>query len=534
MPWEPTSTPSAPTLPGPEQGSAQDQAGLQAVLRGLSSDLKAKAERNAETQRQGSLRPATAETSTEYFARMEACTAQPASTHGGTLMHSKDSQICSALAEMCAVPMACCQHDAQALIWHRQVTVSGSCALSTQTTTSEAAAPRSETQLWLIAGTASALLGTMHEVGSSLTAQPGHYGQPEDLLAAWRQLSDTDSLVPKHNTFGGVHTSPQPDDELTRVTRAQLAASYTQEWAPEQARLIDDLMPDAYTSAMWDVSDSPSMLMGSPDQDSHYRLPYGAHASTLQSSQFLEFPGQLPQYQAWSPVLGDGRTHAPPPLSSSPQPGLSPGLLEFGSLEWPSMRSPQAHCRAELGSALGLQLSMAASAGEQGFEQPSEEDLYATLARFQEDCSQLPADHSDSNADLAAMSPPCSPTQQMMQQSASGPHSIKHDAVQEQDPLVAASEQEISAVANCPTAPSETDRVSSSRAVMYMDCLEPDGAADMHLDSLPQRTERLATCSDDEEFAVLDFGAASDGSSECSFRAAGPAAGYNNVYPAPR
>ena len=103
MPWNPTNTPSAPARQGPEQGNVQNQAGGQAYLGGLRHCLRAE----AEAQRQGSLRPATAETSTEYFARMEACTAQPASTHGGTLMPSQEYLVGSALGDMFLVHMAC-------------------------------------------------------------------------------------------------------------------------------------------------------------------------------------------------------------------------------------------------------------------------------------------------------------------------------------------------------------------------------------------------------------------------------------------
>ena len=378
----------------------------------------------------------------------------------------------------------------------------------------------------------------MHELGSSSPGQLGRYGHPEDLLAAWRRLSDVDSMLPDlgSDTCGDARTSLQLDDELAWVTRAQLAESNAQEQAPKQAPLMNDPMPDAYAPAMWDVSDSPSMLTGSPDQNSNFQLPYGDHASTLQSNAFLESPEQLPHYRDWSPVLGEATAHAAPPLSSSPQQDLFLGGYDSESLEsLPDMGLPRAQSGAELGSALGLQLSVAARDCEQNFDQPSEEDLHAMLARFQEGCSQLPAECLDSNADMAAMSLPCSPAQRSAQQDAAGARCVEHDAVQEQEPVdLAASELGISAVAGYPNAASETDRGSSFRAALYMDCLEPDGEAHMPLSSFPQRTERLATCSDDEDFAVLDCGGASEGSSECSFRAEGSAACHDNVYSAPR
>jgi hypothetical protein len=59
-----------------------------------------------------------------------------------------------------------------------------------------------------------------------------------------------------------------------------------------------------------------------------------------------------------------------------------------------------------------------------------------------------------------------------------------------------------------------------------------DGPA---LEEAMLRVARLATCSDDEEFAVLDLGAASDASSDCSFERERTAAVEREaVFTAPR
>ena len=70
-------------------GKGQEHAGKQVSVWGFTKDLQG----NAEARRQGSLRPVTAETSTGYFARMEACSVQPTSAHGKPLMHGQDSLI---------------------------------------------------------------------------------------------------------------------------------------------------------------------------------------------------------------------------------------------------------------------------------------------------------------------------------------------------------------------------------------------------------------------------------------------------------
>ena len=111
----------------------------------------------------------------------------------------------------------------------------------------------------------------MHELDSSAFGQQGHAGQPEDLLAAWRQLSDMDRLPHGQSLTepsAEQYASPELDDELAWVSQPQLAASWDPYEALLQAPLTDESIANAYTSAAWDGSDSPGMLMGSPDQHS--------------------------------------------------------------------------------------------------------------------------------------------------------------------------------------------------------------------------------------------------------------------------
>ena len=85
MPQTATPAHTASALQDLEQDALQRDAEGQTSLSSFSRSQKAK----AEAHRQGGWRPATAETSTEYFARMEACSAQPASAHGELLVHSR-------------------------------------------------------------------------------------------------------------------------------------------------------------------------------------------------------------------------------------------------------------------------------------------------------------------------------------------------------------------------------------------------------------------------------------------------------------
>ncbi len=368
----------------------------------------------------------------------------------------------------------------------------------------------------------------MHELGSSSSGQSGRYEQPEDLLAAWRQLSD--SMPPGRDNLEDTYTCSQLDSELE--LNAGLAASWmSPEQLPLQAPLADDPLADTYTSAAWDISDSPSMLMGSPEQSSQHQLPYSDSARTWLSSHFPESPEQLPQYRTGPPVLEGVPAHAAHPLSSSLEHGFFSDSLGIKSPEGMlHAELSETQCGAEPGYASGVKLNVEAGVSEQGFGEPSEEDLYLMIARFQENCSQLPAEH-DSHADLAAMLPLGSHIQLVEQQDASSPDDLNHSPLQAQNTLDhTPPQQEVSAVADHAF---EAEQGSSSRAAMYMDCLEPDEAARTPLTGNTLHTERLATCSDDEEFAVLDFGGPSGGSSECSFGPEGTAC-HENVYSAPR
>ena len=367
----------------------------------------------------------------------------------------------------------------------------------------------------------------MHELDSSFD------GQREDLLAAWRQLSATDSMPPGPDSLEHAYIYPQLDEELER--HAGLAASWSlPEQPPLQAPLTNNLIADTYMSAAWGVSDSPSMLMGSPDQCSQQHLPFSDSARAWQSSHFPESPEQLPQYRTWPPMLEDAAEYASHPFSLSAHQDLLPCGLGFASLEPLSHTGSSEAVPVLPESSLGLQLDLEAGVSEQSLGQPSEEDLYAMMASFQDNCSQLPAEDSDRSADLAAMSPIGSQMQRVEQQDAASPHDMYHNSVQSQGTADATSQQGMSGVANHPIAASEAEFQSKQSPAMFMDCLEPDEAARMPLTENMLRSERLATCSDDEEFAVLDFGGPSEGSSECSFGAERTATCQDHVYSAPR
>ena len=105
MPQTATATPAAAALQDLGQDALQGDVEGQTSLSSLSRSQRAR----AGVHRQGGWRPATAETSTEYFARMEACSAQPASTNGASLMQDCGSRLMLPwlLCMSCTWPTTC-------------------------------------------------------------------------------------------------------------------------------------------------------------------------------------------------------------------------------------------------------------------------------------------------------------------------------------------------------------------------------------------------------------------------------------------
>lgn len=491
--------------------------------------------------------------------------------------------------------------------------------------------------------------------------------QQEDLLKAWRELSGPISLPPD-----GLDAQPrqdslslcEPDAELARLTCAQLAASPSAEHTPEQASLAFltdersmtdaqsaaawDAYPEGFsasplleefqesyyagTAAMWDASESPQVLMGSPEQ-----LP---RSFPLRPTQ-CEYPEQLPHDYGWYPTLEGSalRAHsaaqsASPMLASTWHPA---SMAEQLSEHLRPCEAYQGSGSAASGPPSEAEPGRGEVDSEQWLGQPSEEDLYAMLARFQESCSRVPSVLSASSDDLlAASSSPDRQPQPAQQEPAASSESLEHSCQQSQErtqaytpehpgmaqdetlpelaqadmdstvhPSEAHTSETIAKIGSVDSGADDDIDVSQSRAyedaeasvgmlettsmpaaltpgkdemlqqccssssssvpaaeealqgddmqppaaasqltpedrkamLMYSDTLQPEEAPQLPLplEEALLHMARLPTCSDDEEFAVLDLGAGSDSSSDCSFGGGRTAAVEQGiVYPAPR
>ncbi len=416
-----------------------------------------------------------------------------------------------------------------------------------------------------VAGGAQDGVCSKNDLEDSSAGHPGQPGQTEDLLAAWRQLSDIDSILPGAlgtDTLADIPGSPQLEDELARFTHAQLAAP----WDSVQDHMLtvptDDLMTDPYMAPKWDASDSPQMLMGSPDLQQYFLYP--DHEASMPSKDFTESPDQLPQHNRWSPAsteaaastkqheyfpkspehlpqhsrwsaavpeAASGAAHS---LSLSPEHRQSSTKLPDHPPKQPiRTRLPAIDRAAVLCPSLQVQIDLEAGDIEQGSVKPSEEDLYAMMARFQDNCSQVRADVSANSDDLDATSAPCE--QPPQQDHAAASHGFDSITLEGQYAVSkAAPEQQTSASGDESGNAHEAVQHSSAKSEMYMDSLQPDEAEQAPLAYLAQDMGRLATCSDDEDFPVLDFGPGSDASSECSYGVERNAADCENSYAAPK
>jgi len=418
-----------------------------------------------------------------------------------------------------------------------------------------------------VAGGARDGVCSRNDLEDSSAGQPGQPGQTEDLLAAWRQLSDIDSILPGAlgtATLADIAGSPQVEDELARLTHAQLAAP----WDSVQDHMLtvptDDLMTDPYMAPTWDASDSPQMLMGSPNQNLQQYFLYPDHKAGMPSKDFTEPPDQLPQHNRWSPAsteaaagtkqreyfpkspehlpqhsrwsaaLPESVSGAAHSLSLLPEHRQSSTSLPDHPLEQPiQTRLPAIDRAAVLRPTLQVQIDLEAGDIEQGSVKPSEKDLYAMMARFQDNCSQLPAVVSANSDDLVATSAPCE--QPSQQDHAAASHGFDSVTLEGQNNASkAAPEQQTSGSGDESGTAHEAVQHSSAKSEMYMDSLEPDEAEHAPLAHLGQDMGRLATCSDDEDFPVLDFGPGSDASSECSYGVERTAADFDNSYAAPK
>ena len=478
----------------------------------------------------------------------------------------------------------------------------------------------------VLAGAAAAASSEAAEPYGLQDSPAGQLKQSPDLLQAWRQLSASIEALPEA-LEGPYHTDAtmpaQLDNELPQLSHTQLAAgadaaqrsaaafsawprgdiSMTEAelvgtWgagaeAEYASQLCEEFLGSPWASfgSMWDASNSPCVLMGSPDQ--HYSATPGLEEDPVQAmgspdqpqQQCSLYPGletsihlagspdQLWQHDTVSAVHPDpmqpaypaeltelsGEAHqqawrcsaeddVEPDNGAATSAAASPaGTWQAADVAEPSPDSPDSHeaCEAaalQQGWERGNRQQGHGQAFAQAFAHPSEEDLYAMMARFQHSCARAaPPPPPGSGDDLAAMSAPAASS--LSQQEAAADCIDANEACQSL-PDAPSSQVDPGGGSARPAVPSYSLRQVEAEGLepaMPWDSLQPEGAENLEeaqgptMEESMLRMARLATCSDDEEIAVLDLGAASDASSDCSFGRERTAAGeHETVFAAPR
>ena len=477
----------------------------------------------------------------------------------------------------------------------------------------------------VLAGAAAAASSEPAEPYGLQDSPAGQLEQSPDLLQAWRQLSASIEALPEA-LEGPYHTDAvtpaQLDNELAQLSHAQLAAgagaaqrsaaafsawprgdiSMTEAelagtWgASAEAEYASQLRkeflgsPWASFGSMWDASNSPCVLMGSPDQ--HYSANPGLQEDPVQAmgspdhllQRYSMYPGfetaihltgspdQLWQHNTVSAVhpdpvqpaypakvtelSGEAHQHAwrcsaeddvePDSGAATPAAASPAGTWQPADVAEPPPDSPDSHGACETALQQGWERGDCQQGHGQGFvhefAQPSEEDLYATMARFQQSCARAaPPPPPGSGDDLAAMSAPAGSS--LSQQEAAADCIDANEACQS---LPDAPGRQVdpgggSAKSAVPSYSLRQVEAEGLEPAMPWDSLQAEAADNLEEAEGPTMEEsilrmaRLATCSDDEEFAVLDLGAASDASSDCSFGRERTAAGeHETVFTAPR
>jgi hypothetical protein len=452
----------------------------------------------------------------------------------------------------------------------------------------------------------------------------GQLEQSPDMLQAWRRLSASIEALPEA-LEGPYHsdaiTPAQLDNELAQLCHAQLAAGadaaqrsaaafsawprgeismteaeLTGTWGASAdveyaLQLCKEILggPWASFGSMWDASNSPCVLMGSPDQ--HYSATPGLEGDPVQAmglpdelqqqyslylglepsihltgspaqlwhdtasavhsdpmqpaypAEVTELSGEVHQ-QAWrysaeddvEPDSGDATSAAASPANT-----WQPADMAESP---PDSPDPRGACEAALQQGReGRDRQQGHRQGfAQGFAQPSEEDLHAMMARFQQSCARAaPTPPSGSGDDLAAMSAPAGSS--LPQQQAAAVCNDANKACQNW-PDTPSSQMDPGAGSARLAVPSYSLRQVEAQGLepaVPWDSPQPEEAEsieeaqDPTMEESMVRMARLATCSDDEEFAVLNLLAASDASSDCSFWRERTAAGeHETVYAGPR
>ena len=184
--------------------------------------------------------------------------------------------------------------------------------------------------------------------------------------------------------------------------------------------------------------------------------------------------------------------------------------------------------------------------------QPTEQELHAVMARFREHCLRLP--HGSMGTNAAYLAPETAGLDALLEASISvsqqggatavegaqqGAQSADSMGNSEQSSVGDDLQTDERPVLRGDTQPEATatdaDQPARDKGNVHLDSLQPGEASFSQEEASQLHLARLVTCSDEEDFAVLDLGADSDSSSECSFGRDRAAAGCREtIYAAPR
>ena len=341
--------------------------------------------------------------------------------------------------------------------------------------------------------------------------QPAEGSSATSIHPAWteRPADGSPALVPA--CWREQHTAGSP---------AAAGSPWREEWSAAAS-------PDTM-AALWASFDGSQILMGSPETT----LPGEQPAILLNpkgSRGLVSCIEQLPDQQAVDCLEDAGTCVRPEQIRTAASPLVSGSVL-------PGQQATDQHQVTDD----RLQLL-----------QPTEEELHAVMARFQEHCLWLP---HDSTIDAIHLAPKSAGMDALLDTSisvsvegASMAADGAQEGIQSSDSMcghqqscacndLRADERTVLQGESQPEGiATDADQSSRDRSDIHLASMLPGEACFSQLEASQLHLAGLATCSDEEDFAVLDLGAASESSLECDLGRDGAAADASEtVYAAPR
>ena len=306
-------------------------------------------------------------------------------------------------------------------------------------------------------------------------------------------------------------------EQLMAGSPAAEGSSWRTEWSAAAS-------PDTM-AALWATYDGSHILMGSPEQTPHQQ----------QSLMPLN-----PELACCTEQLSDQHSVAYPGIAGTSMSAEQIRLLGSLSLSGSVLPGQPTDQHGETDAQLHP-------------VQPTEGELHAAMARFQEHCSRLP--HGSPGVDAAHLAPELAGMDDALleasisvsQQGGAMAAEGGQQGTQSADTMGASQQSNVGndlhaderTVLQSDTQPgvpaTGADQPARDKGDVHLDSVQPGKACLSQLEASQLHLARLVTCSDEEDFAVLDLGADSDSSSECGFGRERAAAGCREtIYAAPR